>query len=744
MTEKVRIQEEERARTLALQTMNSGNVKRKRGKSNPSAASKQRPAKRSPQYLSHVEVPNARSSSSSDATPNNFKHFAKNGDISVAAMSPPDSMDLDETTPTTGTAEKGIRAAPDDGSKHVHFAPEAGEDRAARLRQVIETEFDLEILLKHNELRLIDQEIAKCQVALEQLRRCSVIPYPATTSNPQDMLNVSSGTGIPQPGVPGIPSADQPPPWGAVDGPYSRHYSQWLLPDRMFDGGFPEEVRQPARAGKTLPERHTRGGKAEKSATTPKARAHRGTGHSRLHALPAGYPEHKEDKGPMILKRASDGKFVKLVCPNCHRENFNSAQGFINHCRIAHSHNLASHEVAARECGREIDPNEVVVPPPDSAAPQSAHPSYTPTAALVHPLIRGNMVSHVPTLTIPTPKARQSKLADKSSRTRPQNPAPPALDDGNHSFAPSPQVPHLSALLAKLNHHVDLSSAVKDATKKEDLALLDGPEISDSNAEDSDFEMEDPATVAPVSMSRIPSRISTRGGPASTTTTAASRPKSRKGLERAAATRRPGSSYTSHHQSQSAPSAIEPRARPAAQATTTSQHVTLPPASTAATPQTLSPHTIESTNAPSLVSDSDSDNDGDYQAHGKSSSSPSTSSTGEDSEPEEAVDVDGDIEMRGGLGDDVRSESTSEGVKDRKSVDPELKASARGRTKVSMRGGRSRRGTRGKAALPEPTVPAEKESSEAEVIEIVETPKGRGGGARRAARGTGGRRRGGK
>ncbi|MCJ1324502.1 hypothetical protein MMC10_001164 [Thelotrema lepadinum] len=725
--------------------MNSGNVKRKRGKSNQSAASKQRPAKRSPQYLSHVEVPSARSNSSNDAAPNNLSHFAKNGDINVAAMSPPDSMDLDETTPTTSTAEEGSKATTDRTPKHAHFAPDAGEDRMARLRQVIETEFDLEILLKHNELRLIDQEIAKCQVALEQLRRCSIIPYPATSSNPQDMLNVSSGIGIPQPGVPGVPPADQPPPWGVVDGPYSRHYSQWLLPDRTFDGGFPEEVRPLARAGKTLPERHTRGGKAEKSATTPKARAHRGTGHSRLHALPAGYPEHKEDKGPMILKRASDGKFVKLVCPNCHRENFNSAQGFINHCRIAHSHNLASHEVAARECGKEIDPNEVVMPPPDSAAPQSAHPSYTPTAALVHPLIRGSMVSHVPTLSIPTPKSRPSKPTDASSSTQPKNHPPPTPKNEAQSFAPSPQVPHLSALLATLNHHVNLPSVVEDATTKEDLA---GLEVSDSNAEDSDFEMEDAATAAPVSMSRIPSRISTRGGPANTTTSSTAvpgRPKSRKGLERAATARRPSSSYTTHPQSQSAPISTQPRTRPATSATTVSQHVTLPPTTTA-TPQTLSPHTVESNNAPSLVSDNESDNDGDYQAQGNHSS-PSTSSTAEDSEPEEAVDVDGDVEMRGGLGDDVHGESTGEEAKDNKSVDLELKVSARGRTKAGMRGGRTRRGTRGKATLPEPTKPTEKEVEEvAEIVEVMEVPKGRGaGGARRTVRGNGGgRRRGGK
>ena len=49
-------------------------------------------------------------------------------------------------------------------------------------RQVIESQFNLEIRLKHNERRLIDQELAKCQAALEQLVQCYLVPHP--TSEP--------------------------------------------------------------------------------------------------------------------------------------------------------------------------------------------------------------------------------------------------------------------------------------------------------------------------------------------------------------------------------------------------------------------------------------------------------------------------------------------------------------------------------------------------------------------------------
>ena len=52
------------------------------------------------------------------------------------------------------------------------------EAKHSQLQQVIEHQFNIEILVKHRELRLIEQELAKCQTSLEQLRRCEIIPYP--------------------------------------------------------------------------------------------------------------------------------------------------------------------------------------------------------------------------------------------------------------------------------------------------------------------------------------------------------------------------------------------------------------------------------------------------------------------------------------------------------------------------------------------------------------------------------------
>ncbi|KAI4144783.1 MAG: hypothetical protein LQ340_006533 [Diploschistes diacapsis] len=779
LTDKVRIQEEERCRSRVLQAMNPGIVKRKRGKSTQSVASQQRPAKRTPQYLSHVEVPSAKNSLSGEASTNNFNVFAGNGDLATAATpGPSDNMDLDEAIAADGAVEKT-------GEAHVKDQPHAPgnmADQMTRFRQVIETEFDLEILLKHNELRLIDQEIAKCQIALEQLRRCSVIPYPAMTSSPQDMLDVSNGTGIPQPSVPGIPLADQPPPWGVVDGPYSRHYAQWLLPDRTFDGGYAEEVRQPARAGKTLPDRHTRGNKMEKAVAPLKARTHRSSAQSRSQALSAGYAEAKEDKGPMILKRVSDGKLVKLVCPNCHRENFNSAQGFINHCRIAHSHNLASHEVATKECGQEIDPNEVMVPPPDSStAPSSAHP-YNSNSSLVHPLIRRGMVPRVPhTVSMPATKNRRNSKPTFSTVTA-TSPTQTENLSTSTPFTPATQVPHLSALFARLQQATDLPSAVSDATRKEDFAPFDSDddeaeeveESSDPNnhrqpeVADSDVETESAPTLAPLAMPmlRHHSRTTgTRGGPANTSTSTTNNtnsarvPKSRKGLERTTSSSGGGGGRRPD------PSSLTSYPPPLPRMQTRAQVATLPGATTTAedrTPQTLSPQTLESNNAPSLVSDDDDEgeeeDDTPSSAHGTPSPSPSSSRAADDA----AESMSMSVEMRGGgeLGpddvEDANDDDNGKGKAGSSAVDLGLELGARrrggrrvvvrsGKMNAATRRGRGRvRGTRGMKDLErevveqEPEVLVEEAEAEAEAENEVKVKevvgKGRGGRRRMARR----------
>jgi len=44
-----------------------------------------------------------------------------------------------------------------------------------------------------------------------------------------------------------------------------------------------------------------------------------------------------------------------VTCPDCQRYDFSNVQGFINHCRIAHKIEYASHDDAVRHCGIEIE-----------------------------------------------------------------------------------------------------------------------------------------------------------------------------------------------------------------------------------------------------------------------------------------------------------------------------------------------------------------------------------------------------
>lgn len=478
------------------------------------------------------------------------------------------------------------------------------------LRETIESQFNLEILLKHKELRLIDQEIAKCQAALEQLRRCQLIPYPAMTSMVDDMQAVSSGSGH----TFGV-RAMHPPPWGVTDGPYTRHYERWLIPETAFDG-FPAESPAPPRpAGKgvkILPERTTRGSISEKGILGSISRSQRGS-NVRLQSLPHGYPEPKEDKGPMIVKRSTDGAMVKLVCIDCRRENFNSAQGFINHCRIAHNRQYASHEAAAINCGEVIDPGMVELATMSSSA----------TVGLVHPLIRSvRPKPNMPILPFPPQKNSSVQTQPGSTPVTPPRPNP---------FTPCERTPHLSAHVARIGFDGDLEELVNEVKTKVDV----GTDADSSSDEDQDHDQDQimrdkfnsPAdkppilsTFGPMRAGRLPARATMSPAPLE-------RSPGSKGIQ--GGTRKPdtlpridpgAALYTSPYSTQT-PGLSHPlrngdSAHLLSSATSPITHISLSPV----TP--IDPHP-----APSLVSD-----DGDFDHIHSDSESPSPASDDEDQE----------------------------------------------------------------------------------------------------------------
>ncbi|KAI9787796.1 MAG: hypothetical protein M1816_007444 [Peltula sp. TS41687] len=365
-----------------------------------------------------------------------------------------------------------------------------GPSSLTPLQRTIESQFGLEILLKHQELRLIEEELAKCQIAYEQLRRCRLIPYPTTSTTenatvPDDVLTESEE-----------PRLDQGAPWapapGVTDGPYTRHYAKWLIPDPMFDGA-PEKAQPPAvkptEANKTVAEgRTTRSNVADVAVKSNSGRA-RGAPSKKQAASSAG-PQAKDKSGSLIIRRSSDGCMVKLACLDCGRGNFSSAQGFINHCRIAHHRGFDSHDAAANACGEpvEIDDAGKIVDD-DQGRPAGSN-------SLIHPLVRSASISHqasdsstirvaqwpglsrrkksgtASSLNIQTPKKRrqasQPRLHSKISMD-PEN-ADPTV------FTPSSEVPRLSELLAKTGLGINLGGMVAEANHKFDLTVYSSDE----------------------------------------------------------------------------------------------------------------------------------------------------------------------------------------------------------------------------------------------------------------------------
>ncbi|KAL1302133.1 hypothetical protein AAFC00_002567 [Neodothiora populina] len=269
----------------------------------------------------------------------------------------------------------------------------ATQPQQSELCQIIEHQFNLEILLKHRELRLIEQELAKCQVALEQLRRCEVVPYPGSTGLSQA---ISDGVGPSIKAQAGFTQPQAPAPWGVTDGPYTRHYARWLLNDPTFDSMSIHPAQSTTDNFQAVTEGRSTRNSTVSSSRTNKHRPSRDSVGNLNHALP-NYPTQVRGKGgPLVIKRIADKKFVKLICNNCQRGDFSSVQGFLNHCRIAHKVDYKSHEAAATDCGRLLDEDEMHLIPQTAAnvtpAPKAAHQRAPAPAAQVldppsvHPL----------------------------------------------------------------------------------------------------------------------------------------------------------------------------------------------------------------------------------------------------------------------------------------------------------------------------------------------------------------------
>ncbi|KAI1428554.1 hypothetical protein F5Y12DRAFT_669707 [Xylaria sp. FL1777] len=532
------------------------------------------------------------------------------------------TSDEDLSTEDASSPQKKVALGP--VIEHAASAAAApGPVDVERTKEAIEEQFSLEILLKHDELRLVNQELAKCQVALEQLRRCHLIPYPVNVPTPEQMLNIANGSGPSLQPKFGDKLPQWAPPFGVIDGPYARHYAKWLIPDPKFDGIQPETpiYADSWRVRSGIEGRSTRNSLTDLNASQGKGRPVRGSAGQKLQALSSGYPPPKDKSGPCILKR-SDGQTVKLVCIDCHRENFSSTQGFINHCRIAHKRDFKSHEEAAVHCGHPIEVAEV--PTKGAVVEEKPAASSAPPSGLVHPFNHVNAMtdseacfSVVRRIQQSLQLYRQGKLPGVSSiPISNQSTRTAAVNKSTTGFSPSTASPHLSRLLKSRGFSGNLGALVEDAKTKIDFDQLSSPTDDESEDRETSTTPSSGATGRQVSAQATTGmRVPTRAVMAPVSTTP--RPSSSKGALVHSVP------YVTPVLTPTPRSATGPR--PEIGMDEEGLDVT-----------ELSPHTAVSNNAPSLVSD-----DGEYD---DSADSDSASEMGDSIGAESISDVD-DIDM---------------------------------------------------------------------------------------------------
>ncbi|KAH8726174.1 hypothetical protein GQ44DRAFT_188396 [Phaeosphaeriaceae sp. PMI808] len=379
------------------------------------------------------------------------------------------------------------------------------------VQQAIEAQIDIEILLKHNELRLIEQELAKCQTALEQLRRCSLIPFPGAQGLSED-LSLGVGASLQPPS--GYTAPQYAAPWGVTDGPYTRHYAKWLISDAKFDPISERALAQQAHGYFGMGEgRTTRGSFGDFGSSNRGRTSRTSTGMLKLQPLgetPA--PAPKID--PLLHKRSTDGQWVRLYCAQCGHSNFSNTQGFLNHCRIKHNQVFKSHDQAAIACGVPVDVNEVGNPViatepvntpagtpavmfPASAAPGAVHPLATPVA----PIAVAKDVY----------RDRNATRRDESNKVSPAR------------FKKSSLTPYLSAQLQNSGFTGDLKSLVDTARAKVDIDVI---ETSDDDCADASA-LTTPIAANPPHLSRLPASGSLG---ASGSKAPSARPGSKKGI----------------------------------------------------------------------------------------------------------------------------------------------------------------------------------------------------------------------
>ncbi|KAF3905755.1 hypothetical protein AA313_de0203029 [Arthrobotrys entomopaga] len=327
------------------------------------------------------------------------------------------------------------------------------DNRTQKIRDIINEQFSLEILLKHRELQDIEAELGKAEACLEQIRRCSIEEAMERDGHFDD------------------PSGEvlvYAPSRHVLEGTYSRDYSDWLAEERVPTNRarYHDVLAANQSQNFVLQQRGRQDRQDPQGSKRPRREA----------AMPS------EKRPTICLHRQPDGSVVKLACPDCQRDTFGSMQGFINHCRLAHQRDFQTHDHAAAACGTPFDTTKYdgPLPPPRSnkaskyaslsAQPAAPKPSRATVNAKAAPKANKKKNGGTPQVSEPTNIVQAGPLTP-----------PPQADDV--TLQKTIQTSHLKQYLWKKQMEVEnLDAMVEEAVNR--VGMVD--EESEDEEEDSE------------------------------------------------------------------------------------------------------------------------------------------------------------------------------------------------------------------------------------------------------------------
>lgn len=333
------------------------------------------------------------------------------------------------------------------------------------LKEILSNQLDLEVRLKHKELELTHEEMSKIEAQMIVLRKFFDVPNDLKLSQePSDFttryintLNKSLAFTYND--------------LKNLNGNLNPVTNYQHFNSNFVDGtdAFGTMAPEPSPSFHGYRTRSTTSSLRPSSASLALAAGSSGSASGASSAAPAagtpaagGWAKANANLG--CLYRRTDGIIVRLICPDCQRSNFSSAQGFLNHSRIAHSKEYTSQDAAALKCG-EILPVIKQDAEGEASLQSLVRKNLDPSKNLnVNEIYFDGLSNTLNTVHDSVAGAKKSRSASLSGPGKTSRSASESAGSGKPSVSPSPGHEEESILMKKL---------VRDSKmKKEDFTQL--------------------------------------------------------------------------------------------------------------------------------------------------------------------------------------------------------------------------------------------------------------------------------